>query len=156
MHKRSYKSAGIALTLVTALAGCETVAREELYSKADIPTDVDVVITENDQVDTNVTEYVGKKAFVIGEVDGFVEPRTLRLDYDGNVGTSTMLVLLPQNVSAPTISEGDVIQVTGTMRSFIARDLEPMVGYSLVSPVYVEWDRKPVMVASQIKPATRR
>jgi hypothetical protein len=102
----------------------------------------------------------GRTVTVRAEVDDVIDSHTFTLDEDSVLAGPDVLVLVPSGLTA-SLEKDDVVEVTGTVRPYIAseldRDFDWFEDGKIVQRKYeVEMKERPVIVATSIRTAAGR
>lgn len=135
-------SAGITAALVLALAACGDDGDDS--TGPDEGTDVEDV-TENDRYFDD-DEYVGDEVTVSAEVTEVFGPTSFELAGD-DWGDDSLLVVSAED--APDLTEGQVVQVTGTVREFVYADYEADYGLGDID-IYEPYASEKFLEASSV------
>ncbi len=114
------------------------------------------------QIIENPSAYVGKTVTVSGDVEEVWDPRAFNMDSGASIGE--LLVVgkdpFPQVPGATDNAYvvSDIATVTGTIRNFVAADIEKEIGWDLTPDIESEFNGKPVLVAQSVafKPGANR
>lgn len=114
------------------------------------------------QIIENPAAYVGKTVTVSGDVEEVWDPRAFNMDSGASVGE--LLVVgkdpFPQVPGATDNAYvvSDIATVTGTIRNFVAADIEKEIGWDLMPDIESKFNGKPVLVAQSVafKPGANR
>ena len=106
------------------------------------------------QIIENPAAYVGKTVTVTGQVEEIFGPRAFNMDSGLSVGE--LLVIgrdpYPQvpEASNRAYVVSDLATVTGTVRLFVAADIEREIGWDLDPEIEVEFNSKPVLIVRNV------
>lgn len=105
-------------------------------------------------------DFYGKTVTVSAEVEDVIGAHSFTLDEDSVLAGADVLVLVPHGLAA-TIRKDDKVLVTGTVRRYVTAELEKDYdwfedGEILKSSVKVDFDARPVLVATAIRTADGR
>lgn len=159
--RRRWAPAGLALALFPlVLAACgsrEGIVRAENpppNPAATVPATV--AVTAGDLLQSTA-QYDGKTVSVAGEVNTLVGSKGFTLGGEEFVPPGELLVICPNGfppVPARTtggpLAKDDVVQVTGTLRTFTGAEMGSMLGENADADHYGRWEGKPVLVATQL------
>ncbi len=97
-------------------------------------------------------DYAGKQVTLVGEVDNVFGERSFELEGNDWLFDEELLVVSKNapRLGGRTIEDGDEVVVTGTVR-MMTTDVERDTGWDLSSEVEVEWEGKPVLVATSVR-----
>lgn len=137
-QKRFYPAALVGLGLLLGAAGCN---QRETAPAPDTTATVDTGGATVAEIVANPTAWHGRSVTVSGAVNRVVSPRSFVYD-EG-------LLVLTAEPFADTVkvSDKDVVQVTGTVRNFVEKEIETDLGVDLEENTYVDYNNKPVLVA---------
>lgn len=93
-------------------------------------------------------ELAGERVTVAGEIANFIVPGEA---FPLGEGLEQAVLVLPaEGTAVPTTSEDEVVQVTGTVRSFDPGELGNETAVNLGDDVFDAFDDRPVIVATAI------
>lgn len=112
------------------------------------------------ELNENLDQYIGKTVTVRGEVEDVYGERSFTIDEEGILGKDLLVISdkpLPPRVSGPEetplVLKDDTVEVTGTVRRFVATEIEREMGIDLEPQIEVEIEEnRPVIVAKSITP----
>lgn len=135
----------IALSSFLLLASCADSASERANEVGGITAK---------QIIENPGAYVGKTVTVTGQVEEIFGPRAFNMDSGLSVGE--LLVIgrepFPQvpDVENRAYVISDLATVTGTVRLFVAADIEREIGWDLDPQIEAKFNSKPVLIAQSL------
>ncbi|MCG3115450.1 MAG: hypothetical protein LLH30_07185 [Candidatus Manganitrophus sp. SA1] len=112
------------------------------------------------ELNENLDQYIGKTVTVRGEVEDVYGNRSFTVDEEGILGKDLLVISdkpLPPRVGGPEetplVLKDDTVEVTGTVRRFVATEIEREMGIDLEPQIEVEIEEnRPVIVAKSITP----
>lgn len=104
--------------------------------------------------------YAGRQVAVLGEVEQVIGQGAFSLDEDAllEAGIDNDLLVIRADPSASTLNEGiesRTVQVIGTVRALITAEIERDYGLTLDSEILVEYEGRPVVVATSVQVVER-
>ncbi len=147
---RRVKDKGIILPVFLAvlLAACAT--PEDKSTETGVPPTIN-------NITANPAAYVGKTVTVKGEVEDLRGPQAFTLDGDGIAGGELLVVgkdpfpVVPGRTADAYLVRDDEVQVTGTVRMFVATEIEREIGWDLDPQLEIEFQgQKPVLIANSL------
>lgn len=97
--------------------------------------------------------FYGKKVSLVGEVDEIYNNRAFELDGTGWAFNDNITVLTktPVGFGGAALTGDDEVVVTGTVRPFVAAEVERDLGWDIGEGVEIKLTRRPVIVADSIR-----
>jgi hypothetical protein len=142
----------VALVAACAIAGSSYGVRAEDDKKKDDPLKQppNAVEVSADELADKPAAYLGLRVKVRAEIDDVHAPRTFTLDEDKLGAGPDVLVLAPAG-SFP--KEGQRVEVTGTVRSFVRSEIKRDYPWFELDQKYdTEYSERPVIVAESVLP----
>jgi hypothetical protein len=146
--------------LPLGLAACgtrETITRAENRPDTTIGAPGAATAATLAQVLENPTLYTGKRVTVSAEVNDVLGPRAFTIGGEEFLPPGELLVVsaggFPQISDLPQdehLVDGDIVQVTGTVRTFVLTEIQRDIDPGLTGEAYVRWEGKPVLVVSDM------
>lgn len=111
----------------------------------------------------NPTQYAGQTVTLRGEVDRIFDPQIFVLDQMGTAVGDEVLVITTNPIPIPPEAGRDVsvplqntdqVTVSGTVRLFIIENIEQEIGLDLDQALEVEFEGKPVIMATDVSVVT--
>lgn len=112
------------------------------------------------ELNENLSQYIGKTVTVRGEVEDVYGNRSFTVDEEGILGKDLLVISdkpLPPRVTGPEetplVLKDDTVKVTGTVRRFVATEIERELGIDLDPEIEVEIEEnRPVIIAKSVTP----
>lgn len=112
------------------------------------------------ELNENLEKYIGKTVTVRGEVEEVYGNRSFTVDEEGILGKDLLVISnkpLPPRVTGPEetplVLKDDTVKVTGTVRRFVATEIERELGLDLEPQIEVEIEEnRPVIIAKSVTP----
>ncbi len=127
---------------------------EELYveyeNRVAIVADTVEPIATVSNINEDPESYYGQEVSVIGDVVELESTYAFELDDPALLGGDTILVVGGEEL---TVTEGETVQVTGTVRQFNLTEIESETGFELEDELFTDFEGRPVIVASSVSPA---
>ena len=102
-----------------------------------------------EEIEGDPAEYIGETVGVDGQIADVFGQRSFTMEGDFLGGN--LLVVVPQdvNTSGITFNEGDDVQVIGTVREYVATDIDEEFGLNLGQEIEYE-ESEPVVIANSV------
>lgn len=135
------------------LSSCTTPGSRRASETASIPTDVDMVLTGDDNIQDRPSAYVGKTILAKGEVKSILSSNAFLLNYGGGifgVGDNQILIVRETQTAGVSISLGTKVEVIGVVRLFNLLQMERELGTDLNDNAFKKYQDAPVLIARTI------
>lgn len=109
--------------------------------------------TTVDQVREQPAEFYGKQIRVAGTVEKLLSERSFELEGAGWAFHDNIVVLTksPVQLAGVALAGNDELVVTGTVRPFVAADVERELGWDMTPEIEVRLKERPVLIAESIR-----
>lgn len=98
-----------------------------------------------------VNQFLGTEVTLSADVNEVIDPISFTIAGTDDTTVEALLVVRPQNGTAPDISPGSTVQVTGTvMEAFNVETVEEELGVDLDEALYEDWEGETYVQASTI------
>lgn len=112
-------------------------------------------IVDSEDLARNPEKYYGKTVMIQpDDVDRVVNRHAFLLDEDAAFAGPDILVLVPS--PAGTLSQGEDVTVTGTVRPYVAADIERDYDWFDADGIEIDFKDRPVIVATSVKASDGR
>lgn len=128
----------------------QTAQDSDFQENRNVPTNVDMVITENDDMAENPSGYLNKTVLVKGKVQEILSSNAFLLDYDGTFGWSHILVIEPSR-QGDSVTKKGTVEVIGDVQLLNRIQIEREHNIDLSSSVFEEYQNEPVVLATTIR-----
>lgn len=96
-------------------------------------------------------QYVGQTVTVTGDVDEVFSDSVFTVS--GGLFTGSIPVIMAGGMPAQEIMQGDEVQITGTVRNFVATEIESEYGFDLDPTIETEFEEnEAVIIAETVTP----
>ncbi|MFW7380633.1 MAG: hypothetical protein ACOH5I_17605 [Oligoflexus sp.] len=145
---RSLKILPIVVLSACLLQSCATSSAER---NMDIPSNVDVVLSHEDEVKANPSSYLNKTVMVKGTVKELLSGNAFIVEYGPMFRRNKLLVIDPQQ--RLNVTKGNDVEVIGDVKLFNARQFERQYNLRLDQSLFDEHQDLASIVASSVQPA---
>jgi hypothetical protein len=136
----------VGAVLLGLAAGCAA-SPGGVNPHVDPPVTVDAIADHPDQ-------YYGRRVALTAAIDAILGSRAFTVADDDPARKERMLVVTrrrPATGERPGLARGDVVIMNGTVRRFVAAELEPEFGIDLDPEIEKKLEGRPVLVASDVR-----
>lgn len=141
----------VAFTAALGLSACETEEEPQIIEEETPPMQQEEPTTGISELQGDPQEYVGQTVTVDGRVSTIHDQNTFTVT--GGLFTGDLAVIVPPNVTAVPVSEGEEYRITGTVQTFVASDIEAQYGVDLGTDLENEIEEQdPVLIAESVTP----